>query len=73
MKNYGFRPVHHRDGMAEVYQLMDELEQVGHIVSVENVVNTMTSTVIVTFADRRVTRIVYRKTITDRMLGRSIA
>ncbi len=73
MNNYGFRPVHHRDGMAEVYQLMDELEQVGHIVSVENVVNTMTSTVIVTFADRRVTRIVYRKTITDRLLGRSIA
>lgn len=71
MNNSAFRPVYYCDGMSEVYLLMDELEQVGHIVSVENFVNLMTSTVIVTFADRRVTRIVY-KTIADRLLGRSI-
>jgi len=72
MNNSAFRAVYYRDGMSEVYRLMDELEQVGHILSVENVVNTMTSTVTVTFADRRVTRIVYKKTIADRLLGRSI-
>ncbi|WP_159512509.1 hypothetical protein [Sphingomonas sp. T1] len=58
--------------MSEVYQLMNELEQVGHIASVENVVNQLTSTVIVTFDDGRVTRIVYEKMFADRLLGRSL-
>ena len=73
MTDTAFRPIYYCDGISDVYKLMDELEQVGHIVSVENVVNQMTSTVIVTFTDRRVTRIVYKKTIAHRLLGRSIA
>lgn len=72
--NYsGYRAVYYRDGMFEVHQLMDELEQVGHIVVVENVVLETTSTVVVKFADGRVTRIVYKKTIADRLCGRSFA
>ncbi|VXC96322.1 hypothetical protein SPHINGOT1_260298 [Sphingomonas sp. T1] len=72
MNNSPYCAVYHRDGMSEVYQLMNELEQVGHIASVENVVNQLTSTVIVTFDDGRVTRIVYEKMFADRLLGRSL-
>lgn len=73
MHNSAFRAVYYRDGMSEVHKLMDELEQVGHIVAVENVVLATTSTVVVKFADGRVTRIVYNKTLADRLLGRSFA
>lgn len=71
--NYSaLRAVYYLDGMPEVHKLMDELEQVGHIIAVENVVFATTSTVVVKFADGRVTRIVYKKTIADLLLGRSL-
>lgn len=73
MHNSAFRAVYYRDGMSEVHKLMDELEQVGHIVAVENVVLATTSTVVVKFADGRVSRIVYKKTFADRLFGRSFA
>jgi len=73
MNNSGFRATYYRDGVSEVDKLMNELRQVGHIDSVENVISSMTSTVVVKFSDGRVTRIVYRKTFFDRLLGRSFA
>ena len=72
MKNTAYRAVYHPDGMSEVYPLMNELEQVGHIASVENVVNQLTATVIVTFEDGRVTRLVYETMFANRLLGRSL-
>lgn len=72
MNNSPFHAVYSTDGMSEAHKLLSSLEQAGHITSVENVINQMTSTVIVTFADGRVTRIVYEQSILDRVLGRTI-
>lgn len=71
MNNSRFRATYYRDGVSEVDKLLNELRQVGHIDSVENVINSMTSTVFIKFFDSRVTRIVYKKTFFDRLLGRS--
>ena len=73
MNNASFRPVYYRDSMSKVTKLINELEQVGHIAEVNNEVLPTTSTVVVKFADGRVTRIVYKETIADRLLGRTVA
>ena len=69
MNNSNFRAVHYRSNMSQVTKLIDDLEQVGHIVAVDNVVSRETSTCIVTFADGRTTRIVYKRSFNDRMFG----
>jgi hypothetical protein len=73
MKYSAFRPVYVRNSMSEARKILDELEQVGHITEVQNVVLAPTSTVVVKFADGRVTRIVYKQSILDRVFGRSIS
>ena len=73
MKYSAFRPVYARNSMSEVRKILDELEQVCHITEVQNVVLPTTSTVVVKFADGRVTRIVYKQSIVDRVLRRTFA
>lgn len=69
MTNTSVNSVYYLPTIAKARQLIDELEQIGHIQSVENVVLKSKSTLVVTFASGFVTRIVYSTSVLQRILG----
>jgi len=67
--NNSISSIYHRPTISAARKLIDELEQVGHIASVENVVLKSKSTIILTFANGFVTRIVYSTSVLERIFG----
>lgn len=69
MTNSTINSTYHCPSMSRARKLIDQLEQVAAIASIENVVVKIKSTLVVTSTTGFVTRIVYSTSVIERAFG----